>query len=223
MRVLILRPEPGNAATVAAVTAMGLEPVAVPLFEVVPVDWDAPDPAAFDSVAMTSANAARHGGAQLARYTHLPLIAVGEATAKAAKAVGFSDVTSGDGNAGDLAVLFEEALSILHLTGTDHRPIPGDAKVTVVPVYETRALPPAVPPAADIALIHSPRAGARFAALVPDRATTRIIAISPAAAAACGPGWAAVHIADAPREHAMLASLAQLCKADRVALQGRTP
>ena len=222
MRVLILRPEPGNAATSVAVAAMGLKPVSVPLFEVASVVWAAPDPTEFDVIAMTSANAARHGGPQLVRYTHLPLIAVGEATADAAKAAGFDDVTVGEGDAGDLAARVGRR-RILHLTGTDHRPIPGDGAVTVVAVYETRAITPSVPLSADIALVHSPRAGARFAELAVDRAAIKIVAISPAAARACGVGWAAIHVADAPREHAMLASLAQLCKAQGVALQGRTP
>ena len=211
MRVLIVRPAPGNAATADAVAAMGLEPVVVPLFEVVPLTWKMPDPAGFDAVVMTSANAARLGGAGLAQFTQLPLFAVGEATGAAARGAGFADVQVGDGDAADLGPHLSGR--ILHLTGSDHRLIPTDAKVTVVPVYESRPLAPCAPLSAGIVLIHSPRAGIRFAELKPDRADTHIIAISPAAARACGTGWAAVHIAERPREHAMLECLARVCKA----------
>ncbi|UVO55040.1 uroporphyrinogen-III synthase [Sphingomonas sp. SUN039] len=238
MRVLIVRPAPGNEATAEAVAAMGLEPVVVPLFEIVPLAWEAPDPAIFDAVVMTSANAARHGGAGLAHFTHLPLFAVGEATGEAARAVGFGDVRIGLGDAADLADLVVQAeqgtvplgtvppqakrgqsprgqslVQILHLTGSDHRSIPTEASMTVVTVYESRVLTPSAPLNADIALVHSPRTGSRLAALTSDRASIRIVAISPAAAAACGSGWAAVHIADIPREHAMLATLALVCEA----------
>ena len=190
---------------------MGLEPVVVPLFEANPLAWDAPDPAGFDVVAMTSANAARHGGAGLARFTHLPVFAVGEATAGAARAAGFSEIHAGTGNAGDLSRQLSGR--VIHFTGTDHRPIPADAEITVLPVYETRPLTPSVALEGDVALIHSPRAGARLAELMPDRAATQIVAISAAAAHACGSGWAAVHVAETPREHAMLECLRGLCEA----------
>ena len=190
---------------------MGLEPVEVPLFDVMPMVWDAPDAAGFDSVAMTSANAARHSGGALSRYTHLPLFAVGETTAAAARTAGFADVRTGRGDAGDLGTLLSGR--VLHLTGTDHRAIPTDADVTIVPVYDSQPLLPAAPLIADVALVHSPRIGAQLAELMPDRSRSQIIAISPAAAQACGTGWAAVHIADAPREKAMLACLARLCEA----------
>ena len=189
---------------------MGFEAVVVPLFEVVPLAWEA-DPALFDAVAMTSANAARHGGARLAAFTYLPLFAVGEAMAAAAREAGFSDVRVGEGDATDLGR--QLVGRVLHLTGSDHRPIPSAAELTTVPVYKSRSLAPCTPLTADIALIHSPRAGTRFAELTPDHSATQIIAISPAAALACNTGWAAIHIAERPREHAMLECLARVCKA----------
>jgi uroporphyrinogen-III synthase len=211
VRILIVRPAPGNAATAAAIAAMGLEPVVVPLFEIGPLEWDAPPPAEFDAVAMTSANAARHGGAGLARFGHLPVFAVGEATGEAARAAGFSQICAGAGDAGDLGSNLSGR--VLHLTGADHRSIPTVAAVTVMPVYETRPLLPSIPLEADVALIHSPRAGARLAELMPDRSAMRIVAISPAAAQACGSGWASVHVAETAREHAMLECVRRLCEA----------
>lgn len=190
---------------------MGLEPVVAPLFEVVPLAWEVPDAGAFDVIAMTSANAARYGGAGLARFTQLPLLAVGETTAEAARAAGFADVRVGESDAA--AIGSQLVGRVVHFTGTDYRPIPTDADVTAIAVYESRALSPAGLPPADIALVHSPRAGARLAELTADRTAMQIVAISPAAARACGTGWAAVHIAEHPREHAMLACLARVCEA----------
>ena len=211
MRVLIVRPAPGNAATAQSVRALGLEPVVEPLFETIPLGWTLPDPDGFDAVVMTSASAARLGGEGLARFFHLPLFAVGDATGRAARAAGFVDVQCGTGDVAALAPLLPHR--VLHLTGADHRPIPGPAKVTVIPVYEARERESGEPLRADVALIHSPRAGSRLAALAGERGATRIVAISAAAAAACGTGWAAIDVADAPNEHAMLACLARVCEA----------
>ena len=62
-----------------------------------------------------------------------------------------------------------------------------------------------------VALIHSPRAGGRFAELVDDRASVAIGAISQAAADAVGRGWAAVEVAQEPNDEALLALAAMLC------------
>lgn len=217
MRVLILRPEPGNAATAAAVRAMGLEPVVIPLFEVRAVAWSPPDPDQFDAVVMTSANAARHGGEALARYTHLPLYAVGEATAAAARAAGFAHVVAGAGGGDDLSALLDGRRT-LHVSGRHAHSIGAAASVAV---YESRAVDVRIDQrrklSGQLALIHSPRAGAVFAALAPDRPATTIVAISDAAAATCGTGWHKVVIADHPLEAAMLAALEGVCSAREVA------
>ena len=93
-RLLVLRPEPGNRATVGRALEMGLEPVACPLFAVGAVGWTAPDTRGFDYILFTSANAPRHGGEQLSRLTTLPALAVGPATAEAARAASFHESTA---------------------------------------------------------------------------------------------------------------------------------
>ncbi len=214
MRVLIVRPEPGNAVTSAAVRAMGCEAVSVPLFEVVPVAWDAPDPAQFNAIAMTSANAARHGGAALGHYRNLPVFAVGEATAAAAREVGFTSIAMATGDAAALGKTLSGR--ILHLAGVDFRPIPTRANVTVRSVYASVPLAPAAVLDADIALVHSARAGERLASLIADRKALKIIAISKVAAQACGDGWGDLRVAITPHHDAMLECLARLCEADRL-------
>jgi uroporphyrinogen-III synthase len=63
----------------------------------------------------------------------------------------------------------------------------------------------------NVALIHSPRAGQRLAELASNRASVAIAAISPAAASACGSGWAAIEAAERPADDALLALAARLC------------
>jgi uroporphyrinogen-III synthase len=60
-------------------------------------------------------------------------------------------------------------------------------------------------------MIHSPRAGARFAQVARNRSALAIAAISAAAAAAAGEGWAAKAVASAPRDSALLELAARLC------------
>jgi uroporphyrinogen-III synthase len=62
-----------------------------------------------------------------------------------------------------------------------------------------------------VALVHSPRAGARLAALAGDKTAIAVAAISAAAAEAAGDGWAAKAVAAAPRDQALLELAAKLC------------
>ena len=63
-----------------------------------------------------------------------------------------------------------------------------------------------------VALIHSPRAGRRFAELVIDRGSIAVAAISEGAAEAVGDGWQTVEAAAQPCGDALLALAASLCK-----------
>src|SRR5204862_3541714 len=95
-RVIVLRPEPGASATVGRARRRGIEAVALPLFETEPIAWEAPDPARFDALLLTSANAVRLGGDQLDALRALPVHAVGEATAYAAREAGFEVASISD-------------------------------------------------------------------------------------------------------------------------------
>ena len=216
--LLILRPQPGADETAARARALGLEPVVAPLFTVRPLAWAPPHAADFDALLLTSANAARAAGPALARFTGLPCWAVGEATAAAAREAGFADVRTGasDGTALVKAAAAAGISRVLHLHGREHVALawPGIA-VESRAVYAAEAAEALPPPARGlrdpVALIHSPRAGARFAALAGEKKGITIAAIGRAAAAAAGTGWAEVAVATAPRDEALLELAVKLC------------
>ncbi|QHL90208.1 uroporphyrinogen III synthase HEM4 [Sphingomonas changnyeongensis] len=219
MTLLVLRPQPGAAATAARARALGLDPVIAPLFRIVPRAWALPD-ARFDALLMTSANAARAIGTAPAGLAGLPLYAVGHATAEAAAAAGFVDIRTGPGDvAGTAARAAADGVrALLHLAGADRVPSPALPEILPVTVYASEAVdpPPALPPGPHLALLHSPRAARHYRALVaPDGAVParhRIAAISPAVAAAAGTGWDAVGIAPRSDDDALLAVAARLCQ-----------
>ena len=216
-RILVLRPEPGASETVRRARDAGFDVVAVPLFTVAPLAWVAPDPADFDALLLTSANAVRHGSDQLRALRDLPVHAVGEATATAARDAGFTVVSSGEAGVERLLGSIDQELRLLHLCGEDRR-APGRAsqETTAIPVYCAATVESPVLDAASggIALIHSPRAGARFSELVERdaRASIIIAAISAAAARAAGGGWKAIEVADRSDDAALLALAARLCQ-----------
>ncbi len=227
-RLLILRPEPGASETVSRARTMGLDAVAAPLFSVRPLQWVPPPPDAVEAVMLTSANAARHGGAALAAFTHLPCHAVGEATAGAALAVGFTRIQTGpsDGAALVDAMAGAGVTRALHLCGRDHIPL-DHPRVSIVRRVVYAAEPVhLLPPEAMTALrspavvaLHSPRAAAHFADLVDaaglDRRSIALAAISQAAAEAAGEGWRGIAVAAAPRDAALLELAEKLCQTER--------
>ncbi|MCE7795667.1 uroporphyrinogen-III synthase [Sphingobium sufflavum] len=220
--VLVLRPEPGATRTGEALGKAGFRPVSYPLYVVETVEWTPPDPAQYDAVLVTSANAMRLGGPGVSRYCRLPLFAVGEASARAAQRAGFRDVTTGGGNAPlTLPLIVAAGYSrILHLCGMEVREVDDlGLSITRLPVYGTmptgdaQGLAQALPREREIfALVHSPRAGGRLAELVSpaDRDRITILAISGAASEACGEGWHGRVIAGAATDAALLAGLQML-------------
>src|SRR5690242_7115730 len=96
-RLLVLRPEPGASVTEQRAGELGLDAFAVPLFQIDPVAWTAPDAGQFDGLLLTSANAVRHAGEQIKGLASLPVYAVGEATAAAAHEAGFEIALVGAG------------------------------------------------------------------------------------------------------------------------------
>jgi uroporphyrinogen-III synthase len=212
-RVLVLRPGPGATATVQRARELGLDAVAFPLFEIEPIPWKAPDAGQFDALLLTSANAVRHGGDKLQKLRDLPVYAVGEATAQAARERGFAIAGVGNGGIDRLLGSISPDLKLLHLCGEDRRAPSSSRQITPLVAY--RAIEISDPQLGVgqecVALIHSPRAGWRFAELVQERSGIAIVAISPAAAEAAGRGWDVVETADEPTDDALLALAARLC------------
>ena len=213
-RLLVLRPEPGASVTVDRAGELGLDAFAVPLFEIEPVPWSTPDVGEFDGLLLTSANAVRHAGEQIKELTGLPVYAVGEATANAAQEVGFDIAMVGAGGVDRLLAMVPADLRLLHLCG-EYRRMPSDPaqEITSLVVQAAKAIEnPDLSGATDVvAIIHSPRAGERFAELVSDRGSILIAAISEAAANAVGTGWADVQVTKYLNDWGLLALAARLC------------
>lgn len=211
-KLLLLRPEPGLTVSAERARAMGLDVVCCALFEVEPVSWDAPDWAGYDALLLTSANAVRYGGAELERLKELPVHAVGEATATAARDAGFHVETVGGGGIVELLESLPDSCRLLHLVGEDHGDFV-DARVDRRIVYRAKAIAdPQLPVlSGPVVAVHSPRAGRRLAELADDRSGAAIAAISAAAAEACGSGWERVEAAEQPNDNSLLALAARLC------------
>lgn len=232
MTLLILRPEPGASESAARAEAVGLDVVTAPLFTIEPLAWEIPA-GAFDAVMITSANAARHGGAGLAAFASLPCYAVGESSADAARTAGFADVRTGPSDGAALVAEMEAdgIARAFHPSGRDHVALRSTAmKIERRAVYAAEpveALPEKAATALQkgaLALLHSPRAAAQFAMLVDaagiSRREIRVTAISEAAAAAAGGGWKTVAAAPAPRDEALLELAAKLCNKGAVSGTG---
>lgn len=148
MRILVTRPEPDNARTAAALRDLGHEAVLAPLLRIESVAEADLRPTPWSGVLITSANGARAlaGHPRRGELLGLPVLAVGRSSADAARAAGFTDVNSADGDASDLARLAARHFAgarhpLLYLAGEDRSgdfAVPGLAVRTVV-VYRARA------------------------------------------------------------------------------------
>jgi uroporphyrinogen-III synthase len=94
MAVLVTRPSPDDETTAAGLRARGFEVVRAPMLRFEPVAFHDDIDAHYGAVIVTSANALRSIEAHLAasRLLKLPLFAVGEHTAVAARRAGFDNV-----------------------------------------------------------------------------------------------------------------------------------
>lgn len=210
--VLVLRPEPGASATVERARRCGLNPIAAPLFEIEPVDWTAPDPARFNGLLLTSANAVRQAGEQLHSLRGLPAYAVGRATAEAARDAGLDIASVGDDGVDRLLRSIEPELRVLHLCGEHRKTLDAPQKITQIVVYRANERDVDLSEApGSVVLVHSPRAGRRFADLVRERHDIVVAAISAQAAHAVGNGWTEVATAEGPNDDALLALAVRLC------------
>jgi len=223
--LLIVRPEPGAALTAKRAVAEGWQGIISPIFAIEQVAWTAPNPAGYDALIVTSANAVRQAGPALIRYQSLPVYAVGGATARALKRAGFKTIRTGRGDAAALLALAAEdgIARALHLAGADHRDAEHEAiQLDRHIVYRSVPLPALNRSAIDmlgkggaIVLLHSGRAAQHFAELCDHHEIKRdgvaLAALSPVILDGAGEGWSASVAAETPDDVALLAAAAGLC------------
>ena len=222
--VWVTRAEPGAGETAAQLGELGLSALVESVIETREIEASPAPPGTFDAIAFTSATAVRLGAARIVDRS-LPVFAVGDATADLARALGWSDVRSANGNVNDLARLIAsggDAMDILH---PGARIAAGDLsgalesqgrKVVPWPLYETveRAGPSddllrrLASDGVQGVLIHSPSAARSLANwLSPGCGLpgARLFALSgPCARPLEGVSFREIHISPFPREAALL-------------------
>jgi uroporphyrinogen-III synthase len=125
VRILVTRPQPGAADTALALRTRGHEPIVAPLSELELLSKVDSKAGPWTAILLTSANGLR-GIASLAgskEWHDIPVFAVGDVTAKAARDMGFAEVNSAAGNVSDLINLVAERLQpparLLYLAGEE--------------------------------------------------------------------------------------------------------
>jgi uroporphyrinogen-III synthase len=125
VRILVTRSQPRAAQTAADLRARGHEPIVAPLFEMELLGDVDPKTGPWDAILLTSAN----GLWGIASFAHdkkwhgIPVFAVGDITAKAARDLRFADVTSAGGDVNALVNLVAARLTpparLLYLAGEE--------------------------------------------------------------------------------------------------------
>jgi len=136
VRVLVTRPEPDGERTAQKLRARGCDVLLGPVLRIRHLEDADLGAGPWDAVAMTSANAAhaleRHS--RRLEVTRLPALTVGRRTAEAARAVGFTNMASANGNEQALAHLIGAHIArgniLLYLAGEDRA---GDLATAVAP------------------------------------------------------------------------------------------
>ena len=235
MRILLTRPREDSEPLARKLQALGHPTTIEPLIEIEPIDEAIIDLSGVQALLFTSANGVR-AFAKSNERRDLPVFAVGDAGAAAARAAGFAHVESAGGDVADLARLVRERLKpgegpLIHVAGSV---IAGDLsgqlatagfEVRRVALY--RAEPVAALSAAterqirtgalDAVLFFSPRTAATFVRLVrqadlaPACRKMTALGLSPAVVAeAAGLDWAKLVAANEPSESSLLDALAGL-------------
>ena len=218
LRVAITRAQADAERTAERVRALGAEAISAPLITIIPCGYDTNVEDA-QALLFTSANGVR--AFPDARRLHAkPVLTVGDATAEAARAAGFSDVRSADGDVGALAALAKAKLhpsggKLVHIGG-DHiaGDLPGKLRAAGFTVerrvaYAARAAlvaPRELLGPLDIVLFHSARAAETFVQLgAPNADQLTAACISEAVAQAAGKArWARIIVSPAPRDDALI-------------------
>jgi uroporphyrinogen-III synthase len=233
MRVLITRPWEDAAPLAAELVARGHETLIEPLLTIVPRPDAEIDLQGVQALVFTSANGARVF-AGLSPRRNLPVYAVGDSTAEAARGEGFAEVESAGGDVEALAAVIEAGLDPAEgtLFQAAARHVAGDLQgrleaagfaVRRVALYDAEPIP-ALSPAAvaalrdgciDAIVFFSPRTGETFVRLMSEANLAgacggwHAICLSQAVADQVGEiPWRSVQVADRPTRAGLLDSLA---------------
>ena len=221
--LLVLRPIGSARRTARAAEQRGLSVIIDPLFVVEPLDWTPPPASDFDALLLTSVNAVKYAGDGLKHYKHLPVLAVGDVTANAARQAGLDVVITGDSDMKNLLASTSagQYSRLLRLTGKDHVDLtPRSHILTLCHVYQARALPLGENAIAalregHVILLYSARAAkiltSEMDRLGLDRSVNDIVTLSPNIAEAAGFGWKTVQAALRPTDDALLSLAGRLC------------
>jgi len=234
MHLLITRPGDDGARLAETLRQMGHDPILEPLLTIRNFDGPTLEFAGVQAILATSANGVRAIAGRTPER-NIPLFAVGDATARAAKEAGFLDVSSASGDVDALAALVRERLDpakgpLIHVAGSE---VAGDLAGQLGPsdpqagftvrrevLYESESaysLSPSTIAAIkeeriDGVLAYSPRTAAtlarliRKARLVRDCRRIELLCLSQAVADAANDiPWAKTRIAAEPTQEAMLA------------------
>ena len=190
MRIWVTRALPQATATAARLVAIGHDPVVAPVIETRPARFGLEDLAEAGALAVTS----QAGVAALAefapKFCGLPVFAVGDATAEAARGAGFEQVYSASGRVDDLVALILAHPALGTIVHASARQPAGDLVGDLVRagqparrlvVYET--VPTAIaamPEAVEAIMIHSAQAAKAVAAMIlpHQTATLRLYGLS---------------------------------------------
>ncbi len=149
--VLVTRPQPVAEEFAEKLRGEGYFAYVAPMMEYVGIEADLADLAPYQALVFTSAQAVQVFSGRSAER-HLPVFAVGDATAASAQKAGFAKVFSAHGDSGDLATLIKaevpalELKKILHLCGEDTAGEIGASvtasgvEVVRLPIYKARFL-----------------------------------------------------------------------------------
>jgi uroporphyrinogen-III synthase len=231
MRLLLTRPRPDSEILAARLGDMNIETLIAPVLQIEPLAAELPDIGDDETVLLTSANGAR-ALARASERRDVRLLAVGDATAAAARAAGFSDVTSAERDSDALTRLAidragAEKGRVLHITGSH---VAGDMEGSLtaaglsyrrVALYDAHAAEtlPAIVEAAlssggvDGVILYSPRSAKVLCELLAAAglgdAQQKMTAycLSGAVAKAAGEGWQRLAVAKAPDTDSLLALL----------------
>lgn len=232
MRALITRPREDAEGLAHQLRRRGLEVVVEPLLRIVPRPGATVPLEGVQAVLATSANGVRALAAATPERS-LPVLAVGDASARCARDLGFARVLSAGGDADSLAALVCGTLrpengALIHAAGTA---VAGDVtgKLTAAGYRVTRTvLYDAVPVEAlsdslleelregkiDLALFFSPRTARTFVSLVRRhglaescRAVAAYCLSAAVAAELAGVAWRRLRVATQPDQPSLLAAL----------------